>query len=161
MYLEPIALYHSRDLHEEGDDGWVAPLSDEHVPVGSARTYLSGDDLTIVTWANGLHLSARVAAKLAGDGIRARIVDLRWLAPLPMEDVLREASVTGRVLVVDETRRAGGVSEGVIAELVDAGFDGRIARVTSKDSFVPLGDAARLVLVSEEEIEAAALALLA
>jgi len=40
-------------------------------------------------------------------------------------------------------------------------FDGRIGRVTSKDSFVPLGDAARLVLVSEEEIEAAALALLA
>jgi 2-oxoisovalerate dehydrogenase E1 component len=65
------------------------------------------------------------------------------------------------VLVVDETRRTGGVGEGVVAELVDAGFDGRIGRVTSKDSFVPLGDAARLVLVSEEEIEAAALALLA
>jgi 2-oxoisovalerate dehydrogenase E1 component len=63
------------------------------------------------------------------------------------------------VLVVDETRRTGGVSEGVIAELVDAGFAGRIARVASKDSFVPLGDAARLVLVSEDEIEAAARAL--
>jgi 2-oxoisovalerate dehydrogenase E1 component len=47
----------------------------------------------------------------------------------------------------------------VIAELVDAGYEGRIARVTSKDSFVPLGDAARLVLVSEDEIEAAAFAL--
>jgi 2-oxoisovalerate dehydrogenase E1 component len=61
--------------------------------------------------------------------------------------------------VVDETRRTGGVSEGVIAELVDVGFEGRIARVASKDSFVPLGDAARLVLVSEDEIEAAALRL--
>jgi 2-oxoisovalerate dehydrogenase E1 component len=48
----------------------------------------------------------------------------------------------------------------VVAELVDAGFEGRIGRVTSKDSFVPLGDAARLVLVSEDEIEAAALQLL-
>jgi 2-oxoisovalerate dehydrogenase E1 component len=75
-------------------------------------------------------------------------------------DVLREANSTGNVLVVDETRRTGGVSEGVIAELVDAGFDGRIARVASKDSFVPLGDAARLVLVSEEEIGAAARGLL-
>ena len=63
---------------------------------------------------------------------------------------------TGRVLVVDETRRTGGVSEGVITALVDAGFDGTIARVASKDSFIPLGDAARLVLVSEAEIEAAA-----
>ena len=117
-------------------------------------------DLTIVTWANGLHLSLRVARRIAEQGVQARVVDLRWLAPLPVEDILREATVTGRVLVVDETRRTGGVSEGVLAELVDAGFDGRVARVTSKDSFVPLGDAARLVLVSEDEIEAAALRLL-
>ncbi len=162
VFLEPIALYHTRDALEEGDDAWAAPLADEHVPVGSARTVGDGTDLTIVTWANGLHLSARVAHRLAQDqGIRSRIVDLRWLAPLPVDDVLREAEVTGRVLVVDETRRTGGVSEGVVAALVDAGFDGRVARVASKDSFVPLGDAARLVLVSEEEIEAAALALVA
>jgi 2-oxoisovalerate dehydrogenase E1 component len=155
VFLEPIALYHTRDLNEEGDEGWVAALADEHVPVGSGRTHLDGDDVTIVTWANGLHLSSRVARRLAAEGVRARVLDLRWLAPLPVEDILREASATGRVLVVDETRRTGGVSEGVIAELVDAGFDGRVARVASKDSFVPLGDAARLVLVSEEEIESA------
>ena len=159
VFLEPIALYHSRDLHEEGDDGWVAALTDEHVPAGAARTYLEGGDLTIVTWANGLQLSLRVARNLEQQGVRARVLDLRWLAPLPVEDILREANATGRVLVVDETRRTGGVSEGILAELVDAGFDGRMARVTSKDSFVPLGDAARLVLVSEEEIEAAALKL--
>jgi 2-oxoisovalerate dehydrogenase E1 component len=161
VFLEPIALYHTRDLHEDGDDGWVATLTDEHVPVGSARTYLDGGDLTIVTWANGLHLSLRAARRLAAEGIAARVLDLRWLAPLPVEDVLREANATGRVLVVDETRRSGGVSEGVLAELVDAGFEGRVARVASKDSFVPLGDAARLVLVSEDEVEAAARKLLA
>ena len=160
VFLEPIALYHSRDLQEDGDEAWVAALMNEHVPAGSGRTYLEGDDLTIITWANGLHLSLRVARRLAADGIRARVLDLRWLAPLPVGDVLREANATGNVLVVDETRRTGGISEGVIAELVDAGFDGRIARVASKDSFVPLGDAARLVLVSEEEIEAAARVLL-
>jgi 2-oxoisovalerate dehydrogenase E1 component len=160
VFLEPIALYHARDLHEDGDDGWVSALSDEHVPVGTARTHLDGDDLTLVTWANGLHLSLRVARRLERRGIRVRVLDLRWLAPLPVEDILREANATGAVLVVDETRRSGGVSEGVLAELVDGGFEGRIARVTSKDSFVPLGDAARLVLVSEDEIEAAALGLL-
>jgi 2-oxoisovalerate dehydrogenase E1 component len=47
------------------------------------------------------------------------------------------------------------VAEGVLAALVDAGFGGRMRRVTSKDSFVPLGDAAKLVLLSEAEIEAA------
>jgi 2-oxoisovalerate dehydrogenase E1 component len=91
--------------------------------------------------------------------VQARVLDLRWLAPLPLDDLLREAEVTGRVLVVDETRRTGGVSEGVLAALVDAEFDGHVERVASRDSFVPLGVAARLVLVSEDEIEAAALNL--
>ena len=159
VFLEPIALYHTRDLLDEGDEGWVKHLPGEHVPLGSARTYGDGDDLTIVTWANGLYLSVRVAHRLAARGVNARVLDLRWLAPLPVEDILREANATGRVLVVDETRRTGGVSEGVLAALVDSGFEGRMARVASKDSFVPLGDAARLVLVSEDEIEDAALRL--
>jgi 2-oxoisovalerate dehydrogenase E1 component len=159
VFLEPIALYHERDLHEQGDGLWLAALDPAHVPVGSARTHLDGDDLTLVTWANGLRLSLRVARRLAARGIGARVVDLRWLAPLPIEDLLREGRATGRVLVVDETRRTGGVSEGVLAALLDAGFEGRLARVASEDSFIPLGDAARLVLLDEDEIEAAALRL--
>ena len=158
-FLEPIALYHTRDLYEEGDGAWLAAPSAEHVPLGSARTYGEGRDLTIVTWGNGLLMSLRVARRLEQRGIGTRVVDLRWLAPLPIEDIAREAVATQRVLVVDETRRTGGVSEGVIAMLIDAGFDGQLARVTSKDSFIPLGDAATLVLLSEAEIEAAALAL--
>jgi 2-oxoisovalerate dehydrogenase E1 component len=84
------------------------------------------------------------------------VLDLRWLAPLPIEDILREATATGRVLIADETRHSAGVGEGVITALVEHGFGGRIARVTSKDSFVPLGDAANLVLLGEDEIENAA-----
>ena len=106
-------------------------------------------------------MSLRVARRLADAGIDARVVDLRWLAPLPVDDVLREAEATGRVLVVDETRRTGGISEGVLAALVDARFEGRMARVASKDSIIPLGDAAELVLLSEDEIETTARALAA
>ena len=84
------------------------------------------------------------------------MLDLRWIAPLPADDILREASVTGRVLVADETRRTGGVSEAVVTTLADAGFTGRVARVTSEDSFIPLGEAAHLVLLSEAAIESAA-----
>ncbi len=39
---------------------------------------------------------------------------------------------------------------------MDAGFTGRIVRVTSQDSFIPLGDAALDVLLAEEAIESAA-----
>jgi 2-oxoisovalerate dehydrogenase E1 component len=161
VYLEPIALYHARDLLADGDELWTAEPGREHVPVGAARRHLDGRDLTIVTWANGLPMSLRVARRLLERGIDARVVDLRWLAPLPIDDVLREATATGRTLVVDETRQTGGVGEGVVAALVARGYGGRLARVASKDSFIPLGDAARLVLLSEDEIEAAAVRLAA
>ena len=165
VFLEPIALYHTRDLHDPGDDGWLAPYSPPaswaagHVPLGCGRTYGDGADLTVVTFGNGLRLSLRAARRLAAAGTACRVLDLRWLAPLPVRDLLREAGATGRVLIVDETRRTGGVSEGVLAALADHGFPGPVARVASADSFVPLGDAARLVLVSEAEIEKAAAAL--
>jgi 2-oxoisovalerate dehydrogenase E1 component len=165
VFLEPIALYHTRDLHEDNDGLWLAPYcppdewSARHVPIGRGRTHGDGNDLTIVTFANGVHMSLRVARSLARSGIRCRVLDLRWLAPLPIEDILRESNATGRILVVDETRRSGGVSEAVIAALVDEHFAGSVARVTSKDSFIPLGDAALQVLVSEQAIEAAAIKL--
>ena len=158
VFLEPIALYHSRDLHEDGDGGWLATYpdlaSDEEspVPIGTGRLYGDGNDVTILTFGNGLFMSLRVAQTLRSVGIECRVLDLRWLAPLPEKDILREAEATGRVLVVDETRRSGGVSEAVIAVLVDNRFDGRIARVTSEDSFIPLGDAANHVFLTEDQI---------
>jgi 2-oxoisovalerate dehydrogenase E1 component len=166
VFLEPIALYHSRDLLAAGDGGWRAPYdppelwAERHVPVGQARVHGDGTDLTIVTFGNGLWLSLRAANRLAAEGIGCRVVDLRWLAPLPAGDILREAQATGRVLVADETRRSGGVSEAVLAALADGGFTGQAARVTSQDSFVPLGDAAAAVLLSQGDIEAAARALM-
>ncbi len=158
VFLEPIALYHLRDLHEEGDGGWLSlfPVPEEHVPIGRARTYGAGRDLTVVTFGNGLRLSLRAARRLSRDGVDARVVDLRWLAPLPVDDLFREAAATGRVLVVDETRHSGGVGEGVVTALVEGGYDGRLARVAGKDSPVPLGNAANLVLVQEADIESAA-----
>jgi 2-oxoisovalerate dehydrogenase E1 component len=159
VFLEPIALYHTRDLYEDGDDGWLAAYPAAGVPIGSARTYGEGTDLTILTFGNGLRMSLRVARKLEALGIHARVVDLRWLAPLPVDDMIREAGVSRRVLIVDETRATGGVGEGVLAALLEYGFTGTVERVASKDSFIPLGNAALEVLLSEDTIEAAALKL--
>jgi 2-oxoisovalerate dehydrogenase E1 component len=168
-YLEPIALYHTRDLYADGDGEWVSPYtppaewSAAHVPIGRARVYEigSGEHLTIITFGNGVRLALRAAAGLAAEGIGSRVVDLRWLSPLPVADITREAAATGRVLVVDETRRSGGVGEGVLAALVDAGYVGVARRVASVDTFIPLGPAARHVLVSEEAITEGARALVA
>ncbi|MFD3596050.1 thiamine pyrophosphate-dependent enzyme [Nocardia sp. NPDC058640] len=155
VFVEPIALYHTRDLRP-GDESWQAAPVSEHIPIGSARVYGDGKDLTIVTFGNGVPMSVRTADRLATRGIHARVLDLRWLNPLPVDDLLHHAEVTSRVLVADETRSSGGVSESVYAALIDGGYRGALARVTSEDSFIPLGPAADTVLLSETAIETAA-----
>ncbi len=74
VFLEPIALYHTRDLHAPGDDGWTAPYSapeawaHDHAPIGAPAVAREGSDVLVVTWANGLHLSLarRRAARCGG-----------------------------------------------------------------------------------------------
>lgn len=173
VLLEPIARYHTRDLHIDGDGEWLATLEGTDdwlasldgarpdVPIGSARVHGDGDELLLVAFGNGLWQALRVARRLRAEHrADVRVLDLRWLTPLPVDDLLAHAQACGRVLVVDETRRSGGVGEGVLAELVQRGFTGPMARVSSRDSPVPLGAAADLVLLQEPEILDAALALL-
>lgn len=158
VVVEPIALYHARDLHAPGDGLWSAADLSGGAPRGP-RAHGDGEDLLVVTFGNGVPMSLRAARALEPDGIRATVLDLRWLAPLPVDELAAYASSFERVLVVDETRRSGGVGEGVVAALVERGYAGRIGRVASADSYVPLGPAAGLVLVSEEEIVDAARSL--
>jgi 2-oxoisovalerate dehydrogenase E1 component len=161
-FLEPIARYHTRDLHEPGDDIWTAPYApparwgDVHVPIGEGRLVREGDDVLIVSWANGLFMSLQAARTLAAEGISCRVFDLRWLNPLPIEQLVEHAGLLGRVLVVDETRHSGGVGEAVLAALAERGAGTHLARVAAHDSFVPLGDAADLVLVHLDDIVEAA-----
>jgi 2-oxoisovalerate dehydrogenase E1 component len=157
VFLEPIARYHTRDLLEDGDDEWTAayvPPGAERArtPLGEAARYVEGGDVLLVTFGNGVHLSRRAAVTLAADGLSSSVLDLRWLAPLPVAGLTAAAREFPAVLVVDETRHSGGVSEAVVAALVDHGYPGRLSRVTSADSFVPLGPAAETVLLAEREI---------
>ena len=119
VFLEPIALYHTRDLHGAGDEGWLSPYvgpdgwAEAHVPIGGGRVARDGTDVLIATWANGLYMSLRVAERLRIEGISCRVLDLRWLVPLPVGDLVANARDVGRVLIVDETRHQGGVGEAV------------------------------------------------
>ncbi len=155
VVVEPIALYHSRDLHEPGDGLWTAPYAAD----GSARgpsLHRAGADLLMITFGNGVPMSLRAARTLDDDGVHSTVLDLRWLSPLPMAEVAALAAGFDRVLVVDETRVSGGVGEGVVAGLVDRGYPGALARVASADSYVPLGPASAHVLLTEDEIVSAA-----
>ena len=163
-FLEPIARYNTRDLHEPGDGKWLAPFPADNitVPVGQGRLWRpGGQDLTIITYANGVYLSLRAAQRLKRDGVGVRVFDLRWLAPLDLDGCVREAAATGRALVVDEGRRSGGVHEALVSHLaLKLGGDVRIGRVTGLDTYIPIGPAADLVLPGEDAIVQTALALM-
>ena len=106
-------------------------------------------------------MALRCARRMQASGISVRVLDLRWLKPLDLASVKRHASDCSTVLVFDEGRPEGGVSESIVAGLVEAGWAGKsIGRVTGRDCYIPLGDAARLVLASEEQLEQAARDLL-
>ena len=166
-FLEPIALYHQKDLYEDGDQGW---LFDYPVPSGPESVLLPGeigvygpenDDLLIVSYANGLRLSLRAARQLEQEhGIKARILDLRWLNPLPLDAVRQHAEACPATLVVDECRAtAAGIADAVIADLAERGIQGRFGSVRARDTYIPLGPAANSVLVQEPDIIERALAL--
>jgi 2-oxoisovalerate dehydrogenase E1 component len=148
-------------LHADGDGVWLARGSQASAKFAEPRIYDEGaKDLVIATYGNGLYLSLRAARRLQRErGVRARILDLRFIVPLPIEPLLAHASEVGRLLIVDEGRRSGGVSEAIAAAVVDARSAFTVARVTGADSFIPLGDAANLVLLGEEEIYDAAIRL--
>ena len=161
VLLEPIALYHERDLYEQGDGQWLT----DYPPPGSALLpgevgvyHPEHDDVLIVSYANGLRFSLRAARRLADEqGIRARVLDLRWLNPLPLEAVRSHAHSCAGVLVADECRATGaGIADAVVSALAEGGFDRPLASVRAADSYVPLGPAADTVLLQEDESVAAA-----
>jgi 2-oxoisovalerate dehydrogenase E1 component len=163
-FIEPIALYHEKDLYEDGDNKWLFdyPLPGEMLLPGAAGLYQpEAKDILIVSYANGLRLSLRAARRLKERfGIDARVLDLRWLNPLPFEAIRLHAEECGRVLVADECRATGGgIADAVIASLAEEGFKGTMRSVRAVDSYVPLGAAANLVLISEEQILEAARAV--
>jgi 2-oxoisovalerate dehydrogenase E1 component len=160
VFLEPIALYHEKDLYEDGDGQWLfdypqpgAP-GDVLLPGETAVYHPEATEVLIASYANGLRLSLRAARTLREQhGIAARVMDLRWLNPLPFEAIKRHAKECGKILVADECRATGGgIADAIIASLAEDGFKGPMRSVRAVDSYVPLGAAANLVLISEQQI---------
>ncbi|KAF1707810.1 thiamine pyrophosphate-dependent enzyme [Pseudoxanthomonas sacheonensis] len=161
IFLEPIALYMTKDLYEAGDGQWLTayPAPDEAMVLGEGRVYQEdADDLVIFTYGNGVPMSLRAAREIGKKhGWKVRVVDLRWLVPLNEGFIAEQARTAKRILIVDEGRHSAGVGEGVITAIAEAGFAGRpFQRVVGVDTYTPLAGAALLVLPGDEDIVAAA-----
>ncbi|HVK52389.1 MAG TPA: thiamine pyrophosphate-dependent enzyme [Pseudoxanthomonas sp.] len=160
-FLEPIALYMTKDLYEAGDGQWLFPYppQEQAMTLGEGRVYNDdADDLVIFSYGNGVPMSLRAARSIeAKHGWKVRVVDLRWLVPLNETFIAEQARTAKRILVVDEGRHSAGVGEGVITAIAEGGFGARpFQRVVGADTYTPLAGAAFLVLPGDEDIVAAA-----
>lgn len=164
VFLEPIALYMTRDLHTEGDALWTAPYAApgdaKPIRLGDLGVHGDGTDLAIITYGNGNFLS-RQAEKILADQhkIASRVIDLRWLAPLNEDGLIEAVKGCKRILIVDECRKTGSQSEALMALFTERAPDIPVARMTAADSFIPLGRAATVTLPSRDSIVTAALEL--
>jgi 2-oxoisovalerate dehydrogenase E1 component len=160
-FLEPIALYMAKDLHEAGDGGWLSeyPAPDNALVLGEERVYnADASDCVIFSFGNGVPMSLRAARAIEKKhGWKVRVVDLRWLVPLNEAAIAKHAGECKRILVVDEGRHSAGVGEGIITAITEAGHGAKpLRRIVGADTFTPLAGAAFLVIPSDEQIIAAA-----
>ncbi|WP_299285629.1 alpha-ketoacid dehydrogenase subunit alpha/beta [uncultured Tateyamaria sp.] len=160
VFVEPIALYQTRDLHEAGDNGWLSsyPAPQRRIPLGEVGVAGTGTDLAIVTYGNGRYLSTQAAKVLDAAGIKTRVIDMRWLAPMPQDTLIAHTRDCAATLVVDECRRTGSQSEALVALFSEAGHR-NVSRVTAEDCFIATGPAYAATLPSVDGIVAAAKAL--
>lgn len=158
VFLEPIALYMTKDLHEEGDGLWTFNYQEETEPQQidqGVSVYGEGKDICILTYGNGYYLSRQAERQLAEQGIQVKVVDLRWLAPLDEDGIINSIADCKNVLIVDECRKTGSISEALMAlifEKTDVHKFNAVERICGYDSFIPLGSAAYEVLPSSEQI---------
>ena len=161
VFLEPIALYPMRDLFDEKDGAFMGiyPSADQSIPLGKVGVYGDGADIAIVTYGNGCYLSRKAQSALNDQDIQSRVIDLRWLAPLPKDALMQALDGCAHVLIVDECRDTGSQSEGLMAMFAEAGI-ASFARVTAEDSFIATGPAYAAPLPSVHGIVKAANALI-
>ncbi len=156
IFLEPIALYMTKDCHEAGDQLWLHayPPENEKIKFGEVDVYGESNSLAIVTYGNGYYLS-RQAEKILRDEyqLNIKIIDLCWLSPLPKEALLNAIKDCQHVLIVDECRQTGSISEELITLFVESlPRLPAIKRLTGKDSYIPTGNSWQTVLPSRDDI---------
>jgi pyruvate dehydrogenase E1 component beta subunit len=150
VFLEKRLLYSRRG---------PVPEEDYTVPIGVADVKQEGSDVTVVSYAQGVHLALQAARQLAREGVDVEVVDLRTLKPLDIETVVASVTKTGRLVAVTEAVRAGSMASEIVARVTDQAFDAlktAPVRVTAKDAPVPYAaPLERAVLPQVEDVLAA------
>ncbi|MDI3257316.1 MAG: alpha-ketoacid dehydrogenase subunit beta [Kyrpidia sp.] len=95
------------------------PEADYTVPIGTARVAREGTDITVISYGMTLHTVLEAANVVQGEGISAHVLDLRSLRPLDESAILEAAEKTGKVMIVHEDNKVGGVGAEVAALIAE------------------------------------------
>ena len=128
IYLEHKFLY--RRIKED------LPEEEFLVPIGKAAVRKEGRDLSVITYGSPVHAVMKAAKDMAGE-VDIEVIDLRTLLPLDWKTIRASAAKTGKVLIVHEARRTGGVGGEIAARVAEELFehlDGPVLRVASEDT---------------------------
>ena len=155
VFLENEILY--------GQSFPVPKLDDFVLPIGKARVVRPGNNVTIVSFSNGMTYALKAAEELAKKHIMAEVIDLRTLRPLDTDTIIQSVQKTGRLVTVEEGWPQSGIGAEISARVMERAFDyldAPVMRVSGKD--VPMPYAAnleKLALPSVNEIVEAAKAV--
>jgi 2-oxoisovalerate dehydrogenase E1 component beta subunit len=135
---DPVIFFEHKGLYRKIKE--ELPTEEFTVPIGKAKIAREGRDLTIVTYGSMVWVALEAAGKLAEEGASIEVVDLRTLVPLDRDAVCESVKKTGKVLLLHEDTRTGGLAgelAATITETVWEYLDGPILRVTAPDTPVP------------------------
>lgn len=160
---DPVIFFENKKCYRLIMD--EVPDHDYVVPIGKSNVMREGSDITVIGYSMPLHFAMQAAEELARDeGVQAHILDLRTLQPLDREGILEAAAKTGKVLIIHEDNKTGGIGaevSAIIAEHLLYDLDAPIRRLCGPDipamPINPPGE--KNFLLNKDKVKAAMLEL--
>ena len=117
------------------------PEEEYMIPLGKADIKREGKDLTIITYGRMVPTCIEIAQELEKEGIDIEVVDPRTLLPLDQETLIASAKKTGKVLIIHEAVKTGGLGGEIAAVIADSEaffyLDAPIRRLAGLDVPIP------------------------
>jgi 2-oxoisovalerate dehydrogenase E1 component beta subunit len=135
---DPVVFFEHKALYRRIKED--LPEDEYTVPIGKARMFRPGTDLSIITYGAMVYVAEEAAEELAKEGISAEIVDLRTVLPIDEETILASVRKTSKAILLHEDVLTGGVGGEIAARIAERAFeylDGPVVRIAAPDVPVP------------------------
>ncbi len=130
LFFEHKALY--RSVYQD------VPVDYYTEEIGKASVVKEGKEISIITYGAPVHWALEIIEEFKEHSIE--IIDLRTLAPLDTESIIKSAKKTGKVLVIQEDSQFGGIASEIatiINENCFENLDAPVHRLGSLDTPIP------------------------